>query len=79
MLEKEEAKQSESHTQDVFLRMAAMEDNWRLAELLMQSRSIVVARNNHKKTALFYAVARSIEKTVTVYLNTGAKVDYDVR
>uniref|UniRef100_A0A3B4T485 Uncharacterized protein n=1 Tax=Seriola dumerili TaxID=41447 RepID=A0A3B4T485_SERDU len=31
VLVKEEAKQSESHTRDMFLHMAATEDNWRLA------------------------------------------------
>ncbi|XP_062280593.1 CARD- and ANK-domain containing inflammasome adapter protein [Scomber scombrus] len=78
VLVKEEAKQLESHTQDKFLHMAAMGDNWRLVEMLLQSGAAVDARNNHKKTALFYAVARSNEKTVTVLLNAGAKVDYDV-
>lgn len=78
VLVKEEAEQSESLTQDTFLHMAAMEDNWRLAEMLLESGAAVDARNNHKKTALFYAVARSNEKTVTVLLNAGAKVDYDV-
>ncbi|KAM7388513.1 hypothetical protein PAMP_024683 [Pampus punctatissimus] len=78
VLANEEAEQSLSHTQDTFLHMAAMEDNWKLAEMLLQSGAAVDARNNHKKTALFYAVARSNEKTVTVLLNAGAKVDYDV-
>ncbi|XP_040896288.1 CARD- and ANK-domain containing inflammasome adapter protein [Toxotes jaculatrix] len=78
VLVKEEAKQSESHTQDMFLHMAAMEDNWRLAELLLQSGATVDARNSHKNTALFYAVARSNEKTVSILLNAGATVDYDV-
>ncbi|XP_071343472.1 CARD- and ANK-domain containing inflammasome adapter protein [Trachinotus anak] len=78
VLVKEEAKQSDGHTQDMFLHMAAAEDSWRLAELLLQSGAAVDARNNHKKTALFCAVARSNEKTVSVLLNAGAKVDCDV-
>ncbi|XP_027146038.1 CARD- and ANK-domain containing inflammasome adapter protein [Larimichthys crocea] len=78
VLVKEEAKQSESHTRDMFLHSAAVEDNWRLAEILLQSGADVDARNNHKKTALFYAVSRNNVKTVTVLLNAGAKVDYDV-
>ncbi|XP_078115723.1 CARD- and ANK-domain containing inflammasome adapter protein [Sander vitreus] len=78
LLVKEEAKQCESHKQDMFLHTAAMEDNWRLAELLLQSGAAVGARNNSKKTALFHAVSRNNEKTVTVLLNAGAQVDYDV-
>lgn len=78
VLVKEEARQSESLTQDMFLHTAAMEDNWRLAELLLQSGATVDAINNHKKTALFHAVSRNNEKTVTVLLNAGAKVDFDV-
>ncbi|XP_045906758.1 CARD- and ANK-domain containing inflammasome adapter protein [Micropterus dolomieu] len=78
VLVKEEKKQSESCTQEMFLHMAAMEDNWRLAEMLLQSGAAVDARNNHEKTALFYAVSRNNEKTVTVLLSAGAKVDYEV-
>lgn len=78
VLVKEEAEQSASHTQDMFLHSAAMEDNWRLAEMLLQSGAAVEARNNSKKTALFYAVSRNNEKTVIVLLNAGANVDYDV-
>ncbi|XP_035508644.1 CARD- and ANK-containing Inflammasome Adaptor Protein [Morone saxatilis] len=78
VLVKEEAKQSESHTKDMFLHMAAMEDDWRLAEMLLQGGAATDARNQHKKTALFYAVSRNNEKTVTVLLNAGAKVDCDV-
>ncbi|XP_023284986.1 ankyrin-1-like [Seriola lalandi dorsalis] len=78
VLVKEEAKQSDSHTQDMFLHMAATEDNWRLAELLLQTGAAVDARNNFNKTALFYAVARSNEKTASVLLKSGAKVDYDI-
>lgn len=73
-----EAKQSESHTQDTFLHMAAIEDNWSLAELLLQSGAAVDAVNNHKNTALFYAVHGNNEKTVSVLLKAGAKVDYQV-
>nr|XP_019936155.1 PREDICTED: ankyrin-3-like [Paralichthys olivaceus] len=78
VLLKEEAKQTESHTQDMILHRAAMQDNWRLAELLLQSGAAVNARNNHEKTPLFYTVARSNEKTTTVLLNAGAEVDHDV-
>ncbi|XP_070765650.1 CARD- and ANK-domain containing inflammasome adapter protein [Enoplosus armatus] len=78
VLVQEENKQSESNTQDMFLHMAAMEDNWRLAETLLQSRASVDARNHHKKTALFYAVSRNNDKTVTVLLNAGAAVNCDV-
>lgn len=78
VLVKEEAKQSESHIQDMFLHMAAVEDNWRLAETLLQSGAAANAKNNQRKTALFYAVSRNNEKTVSVLLNAGAKVDYDV-
>lgn len=78
VLVKEEASQSESYTQNMFLHMAAMEDNWRLAEQLLQSGATVDARNNHKKTALFYAVATNSEKTVNVLLTAGATVDYEV-
>ncbi|XP_035032939.1 CARD- and ANK-domain containing inflammasome adapter protein [Hippoglossus stenolepis] len=78
VLVKEEARQTESHTQDMFLHMAAIQDNWRLAELLLQRGAAVEARNNHGKTPLFYAVARSNEETVTVLLNAGAEVDDNV-
>ncbi|XP_044056798.1 CARD- and ANK-domain containing inflammasome adapter protein [Siniperca chuatsi] len=78
VLVKEENKRSESYMQDMFLHTATMEDNWRLAEMLLQSGARVDARNNHKQTALFYAVSRNNEKTVTVLLNAGAKVDCDV-
>ncbi|KAL7397389.1 hypothetical protein ABVT39_021211 [Epinephelus coioides] len=78
VLVKEEAKQSVSHAQDMFLHTAAVEDNWRLAELLLQSGAAVNARNSHKKAALFYAVSRNNEKTVTVLLDAGAEADYDV-
>ncbi|KAA8578316.1 hypothetical protein FQN60_007071 [Etheostoma spectabile] len=78
LLVKEEAKQCESHTRDMFLHTAAKEDNWRLAELLLQSGAAVGARNKCKKTALFHAVSRNNEKTVTVLLNAGAEVDWDV-
>lgn len=74
----EEAKQSESHTQDMFLHMSAMEDNWQLAEHLLQGGASVDARNKLNKTALFYAVTRNNEKTVNVLLNAGANVDSDV-
>ncbi|XP_026161374.1 CARD- and ANK-domain containing inflammasome adapter protein [Mastacembelus armatus] len=75
---KEEAKQSKSHAQDMFLHMAAMEDNWRLAELLLQSGAAVDGRNKHDQTALFYAVTRNNEKTLNVLLNAGASVTKDV-
>ncbi|XP_058494935.1 CARD- and ANK-domain containing inflammasome adapter protein [Solea solea] len=78
VLVEEEEQQTERQSQDTFLHMAAVEDNWRLAELLLQSGATVDARNNHNQTALFCAVARGNEKTVTVLLNAGAKVDYDV-
>ncbi|XP_030583124.1 CARD- and ANK-domain containing inflammasome adapter protein [Archocentrus centrarchus] len=78
LLVEEEAKQSESHRQTMFLHMAAMEDNWRLAELLLQSGAAVNALNSHKKTALFYAVKNNNEKTIIVLLKAGAKVDYDI-
>ena len=77
-LVKEEARQTESHTQDMFLHMAAMQDNWRLAQLLLQRGADVQVRDNHGKTPLFYAVARSNEKTVTELLNAGAEVDDNV-
>lgn len=78
LLVEEEARQSESHRQNMFLHMAAMEDDWRLAELLLQSGATVDALNSHNKAALFYAVKESNEKTMTVLLNAGAKADYDV-
>lgn len=78
VLVKEEAEQAESHTRDLFLHTAAMEDNWRLAEMLLQSGAAVDARNNHDKTALFHAVSRNNEKTVSVLVNAGAEVDSDV-
>uniref|UniRef100_A0A7N6ASE0 CARD domain-containing protein n=1 Tax=Anabas testudineus TaxID=64144 RepID=A0A7N6ASE0_ANATE len=74
----EEGKQSKSHTQDMFLHMAAVEDNWRLAEWLLQGGASVDARNKQKKTALFNAVTRNNEKTVNVLLKAGANVDSDV-
>ncbi|XP_070689060.1 CARD- and ANK-domain containing inflammasome adapter protein [Pempheris klunzingeri] len=78
LLVKEEARQPESHIQDIFLHMASIEDNWRLAEMLLQSGAAVDATNSHKKTALFYAVSHNNEETLSVLLNAGAKVDYDV-
>ncbi|XP_005479286.2 CARD- and ANK-domain containing inflammasome adapter protein [Oreochromis niloticus] len=78
LLVEEEARQSESNRQNMFLHMAAMEDDWRLAELLLQSGATVDALNSHNKAALFYAVKESNEKTMTVLLNAGAKADYDV-
>ncbi|XP_073331826.1 CARD- and ANK-domain containing inflammasome adapter protein [Pagrus major] len=78
VLVEEEKKQSESHRRDMFLHSAAVEDNWRLAEMLLQSGAAVDARNNHEKTPLFYAVSRNNEKTVNVLLKAGAKVDHDV-
>ncbi|KAM9385858.1 CARD- and ANK-domain containing inflammasome adapter protein [Pholidichthys leucotaenia] len=73
-----ESKQPESLTQDKFLHTAVMEDDWRLAQVLLQSGAAVDAENNHKKTALFYAVKRNNEKSVSVLLKAGAKVDYDI-
>ncbi|KAM3876151.1 CARD- and ANK-domain containing inflammasome adapter protein [Diretmus argenteus] len=75
---KEESRHSKSQTQDSFLHMAAREDDWRLAELLLQSGADVDARNTHNETALFHAVTSSHERTVTVLLNAGAKVDHGV-
>ncbi|XP_036970836.1 CARD- and ANK-containing Inflammasome Adaptor Protein [Acanthopagrus latus] len=78
VLVEEERKHSESHKRDMFLHSAAMEDNWRLAEMLLQSGAAVNARNKHEKTPLFSAVSRNNEKTVAVLLKAGAKVDLDV-
>lgn len=78
VLVKEEAERSQSHAQDTFLHTAAVEDNWGLAEVLLQGGASVDAANHLKRTALFYAVARSNEKTVHVLLDAGAKVDEDV-
>ncbi|KAM9358027.1 CARD- and ANK-domain containing inflammasome adapter protein [Symphorus nematophorus] len=78
VLVKEEAKQSESHMRDMFLHSAAMDEDWRLAEMLLQSGATVDARNNHNKTALFYAVSRKDKKTLSILLNAGATVDRDV-
>lgn len=78
VLVEEEKKLSESHRRDMFLHSAAMEDNWRLAEMLLQSGAAVDARNNHEKTPLFSAFSRNNEKTVAVLLKAGAKVDHDV-
>ncbi|XP_071381102.1 CARD- and ANK-domain containing inflammasome adapter protein [Centroberyx affinis] len=77
-LVEEETRHSKSQTQDSFLHFAAKEDNWRLAELLLQSGAAVDATNHHKQTALFYAVTENNERTVTVLLNAGAKVDHGV-
>lgn len=77
-LVEEETRSSKSQTQDMFLHLAAREDSWRLAELLLQSGAAADARNNQKQTALFYAVTGNNEKTVTVLLNAGAKVDHEV-
>lgn len=76
----EEAKQSEreSHTQDMQLHTAAMEDNWRLAERLLRDGASADARNKLNKTALFYAVTGNKEKTVSVLVNAGAHVDTDI-
>lgn len=76
----EEAKQSESesHTQDMQLHKAAMEDNWRLAERLLRDGASADARNKLNKTALFYAVTGNKEKTVSVLVNAGAHVDTDI-
>ncbi|XP_047443635.1 CARD- and ANK-domain containing inflammasome adapter protein [Mugil cephalus] len=78
VLVEEEAKQSESHTQDTFLHMAAVEDDCRLTGLLLQNGANVDAVNSHKKTALFIAVKENNHKTVAVLLNAGAKVDHEV-
>ncbi|XP_051803192.1 CARD- and ANK-domain containing inflammasome adapter protein [Acanthochromis polyacanthus] len=77
ILVEEEVKQSESHNQDMFLHMAAMEDNCRLAELLLQNGAAVDAINSHEKTALFNAVKRNNEKMVKMLLKAGASVDQD--
>lgn len=78
ILMKEETRQSESDAQDTFLHSAAMQDNWRLAEMLLQSGAPVDARKRYKHTALFYAVSRNNEKTTTVLLKGGAKIDKDI-
>uniref|UniRef100_A0A672ZY84 CARD- and ANK-containing Inflammasome Adaptor Protein n=1 Tax=Sphaeramia orbicularis TaxID=375764 RepID=A0A672ZY84_9TELE len=78
VLLKEEADMCESCTRDMFLHMAAKEDDWKLTELLLQSGAAVDAQNDQNKTALFYAVAGGHDKTLTVLLNAGAKVDRDV-
>lgn len=78
VLVEEEKKYTESHRRDMFLHSAATEDNWRLAEMLLQSGAAVDARNNHEKTPLFSAVSRNNEKTVAVLLKAGAKVGHDV-
>uniref|UniRef100_A0A667Z0V4 CARD- and ANK-containing Inflammasome Adaptor Protein n=1 Tax=Myripristis murdjan TaxID=586833 RepID=A0A667Z0V4_9TELE len=77
-LVKEETGHSQNKTQDSFLHMAAKEDNWRLAELLLQSGAAVNTRNQLKKSALFCAVTGGNERTVTVLLNAGAEFDQGV-
>ncbi|KAF7645591.1 hypothetical protein LDENG_00201500 [Lucifuga dentata] len=74
----EETSSSKSQTQDTFLHMAARDDNWSLAELLLQSGAAVDVRNKQKQTALFYAVTGNSKKTVSALLNAGAKVDHGV-
>uniref|UniRef100_A0AAQ5YPC5 CARD- and ANK-containing Inflammasome Adaptor Protein n=1 Tax=Amphiprion ocellaris TaxID=80972 RepID=A0AAQ5YPC5_AMPOC len=56
-----------SHNQDMFLHMAAMEDNWRLAELLLQNGAAVDAMNikdRQGRTALHWAAASQEESRV---------------
>ncbi|XP_076009468.1 CARD- and ANK-domain containing inflammasome adapter protein [Genypterus blacodes] len=77
-LVEEETRSSKSQTQDTFLHMVAREDSWRLAELLLQSGATAEATNNQKQTALFYAVTGNNEKTVSVLLKAGAKVDLEL-
>lgn len=74
----EDAERYKRHTQDMSLHKAALEDNWQLVECLLQNGATIDARNDQNKTALFNAVAKSHEKTVTTLLNAGAKVDSDV-
>ncbi|XP_035269070.1 CARD- and ANK-containing Inflammasome Adaptor Protein [Anguilla anguilla] len=61
--------------QKTFLHMAAVEDNVNLALILLESGASVDARDNQKKTALFYAISHSSEKTARVLLEAGAQVD----
>ncbi|KAM4629266.1 CARD- and ANK-domain containing inflammasome adapter protein [Polymixia lowei] len=75
VLVKEESKCSKNQTHDSFLHTAATEDDWRLAELLLQSGAAVDTRDSQKKTALFHAVTGNNEKCVSVLLGAGAKVD----
>ena len=58
-----------------FLHMAAAEDNANLAQILLQSGAAVDARDNQKKTALFYAISHSSDKTARVLLEAGAQVE----
>ncbi|XP_075943402.1 CARD- and ANK-domain containing inflammasome adapter protein [Anarhichas minor] len=79
VLVKAEAKPSESHdTQDMFLHTATVGADGRPAQLLLRSGAAIDARSNRELTALFDAISRNDEKTVTVLLNAGAKVEYDV-
>lgn len=77
-LVKEETQQLKNQTHDSFLHISAREDDWRLAEVLLQNGAVVEARNSQKKTALFHAITGDNERTVTVLLDAGAKVDQAV-
>ncbi|TTF11758.1 Ankyrin-2 [Bagarius yarrelli] len=55
--------------------MAAMDDDFVLAETLLRNTASVDRRDGNRKTALFHAISRGNEKTAAVLLHAGSQVD----
>ncbi|XP_048064514.1 CARD- and ANK-domain containing inflammasome adapter protein [Megalobrama amblycephala] len=61
--------------QTTVLHMAAIEDDAKLAEVLLRNGALVDTRDGQRKTALYHAVRHGNEKTAAVLLKAGAQVD----
>lgn len=61
--------------QTTVLHMAAIEDEAKLAEVLLRNGALVDTRDGQRKTALYHAVRHGNEKTAAVLLKAGAQVD----
>lgn len=61
--------------QTTVLHMAAIEDEAKLAEVLLRNGALVDTRDGQRKTALYHAVRHGNEKAAAVLLKAGAQVD----
>ncbi|CAL9695664.1 unnamed protein product [Knipowitschia caucasica] len=60
------------------LHRAAQEDDWQQVETIVQNGALIEALDCQNKTALFYAVAKRNENTVTALLKAGATVHWEM-
>ncbi|XP_063056524.1 CARD- and ANK-domain containing inflammasome adapter protein [Engraulis encrasicolus] len=69
--------EEEGRQQTTFLHMAAMRDEWEVAEAVLRAGAEPDSQDGGGKTPLCHAISRGHERTVTVLLNAGAQVDSD--